>query len=147
RSLPLANAVFLGFAFVLDSPALAGQLLLDLFRLVEVLGGECLVELLLQEDLALGEFPFVDAVNVGEPRLLFVGQRSRSRIRFRQTFHGQFVSAFHEERELPTEYTEDTENLNPEVFNREWTGTDAHPTRALLRSLPYHSPVVFDHEL
>src|SRR5688572_21360720 len=72
------NPVLLGFALLVEARAFTGNLLLDLLGVLELFGGERFIELLLEEDLPLGEFAFIYAIDLGEPGLLLRGQRSGS---------------------------------------------------------------------
>ena len=65
-SLLLPDFFLLLFLLFVEAGAFVCQLLLDLLRVLELLRGKCLVELLLQEDFALGELPFVNAIDFGE---------------------------------------------------------------------------------
>ena len=94
-----ADDVFFGFALLFDSSALTGELLLYLLSFLQLLIRKGIIELLFQENFPLGQLALVDAVDLSEAGFLLGRQRSRGRrIRFRQTFHGQFVSTFHKRR-------------------------------------------------
>ena len=54
-------------ALLLEPGLLAGDLFADLIGLIEVPGREHLAQLLLEEDLPLGELALVDAVDLGQP--------------------------------------------------------------------------------
>ena len=86
-------------------------MLADLVGLIGIALGEGLVELLLQEDFPFGGLALVNAIKLGEPGLLFGGERlTGGGIGLGEAFHGEFVGAFHGRR-LPTEYPEDTEKF------------------------------------
>jgi len=51
---------------------------------------------LLQEYFAFRELALIDALNLSEAGFFFGGERSGGWFRFSQSFHREFVSAFHE---------------------------------------------------
>ena len=108
--LSLPDAFLLRVALLLQAGPLADELLLDLFDLVGFLVGVGLVELLLQEDLPLGDLPLIDPVDFGQPALLLRGERlARGGVGFGQALHREFIGAFHGTNvaRVPAESTEE----------------------------------------
>lgn len=101
RSSPLGlsifpDALFFLFAFFLEAGAFAGDLLFYFLNLFGFLIGERVVELLFQKNFPFREFALIDPVNLREPVFLRRGQGTSSIwIGLRETFHGEFVGAFH----------------------------------------------------
>jgi hypothetical protein len=61
--------------FLREARFFTGELFFDLFGLLPIARGQQVVELFLQKDLPLGGLALINAVDLGEPRLLFGRER------------------------------------------------------------------------
>lgn len=94
-----ADFFFLRFAVLVHAADLVGKLLFELGDVFVFPVGERFVDLPFQEDLLLGDLRFGRGFEFGNFGLLSRGE-SVGRGLFFETFHGEFVGAFHEDVEI-----------------------------------------------
>jgi hypothetical protein len=92
-----ADTFFFFFALFLEPRPLTDDLLLNFFDLIGLLIGQGVVQLFFEEDFPFGQFALIKTISLGEPGFLFGGYRAPGAgVGFRQSFHCEFIGAFHD---------------------------------------------------
>ena len=96
------HALFFLFTFFLQTRAFAHDLLLNFLPLVCFLRGESFIQPLLEKNFPLCDLALIHPIDFCEPPFLLDRQRlAGGRVGLGETFHGEFVGAFHRAYENP----------------------------------------------